>query len=359
MKSALALLLSCVLILWISAALAAQPGETVSVLLSFSNTSGAASGVTVSWGYDSSVLLCLSAEGLGGWTAGQPGASGGMVGCMSGSPLPDGPIALLTFQIRDGAPEGTTYVSASVSDAFDTGLQPVAALASGGAVTVACPPAETTPGTAPTGVPVETPIPTSDTDLPTVSPSETTSPTPSPSVSPPSPTVYPVRTPSAPTPGPNIFAFGLPAEELIAGQPFSGELPEGAMFAPVLLREGSLTLPLVTADSRMAGMLFLRVQGDSLTVSRLLVSDSLQPEEERLLIFPSVREITSLDGAEGRSFPFDQPIDLRQAFQGDRRVVLAVLIRCPVPRSAEGTSPFDPDTPERQQLRREMRLSMD
>ena len=133
MKKWMAILITLLLLVFTSVALAidAEPGSTVSVPVSV-NANGAAY-ISLSLSYDESVFdyVSISCTGPNAQATGKT-----MMMYVIDGAIPSGQVGTITLKVKEGAKSGTYQISATVTGAYDVDEKAVNATASAGSVTI-------------------------------------------------------------------------------------------------------------------------------------------------------------------------------------------------------------------------------
>jgi hypothetical protein len=309
MKKLLFFFLTAMLLLTVTAALAAtaKPGEEVTLSLSLQNTN--ASYVRIKASYDASVFELVGYSANNG-TAG----SAGIVMYDVNSVLPSGQAGTVTLRVKSGAKPGDYTISAVLAECYDRDENNGKASAGGGGIV-------TVPGSA-TPAPTATP-----TAKPTAKPTE--KPTAKPTAKPTDkPTEQPTATP-APTALPQGTDWRFHQTACSLGIRFRDIAPqltrEWDMFTPLdLSREGEQTLPLLAANVNEVGAVTIAVKNGTVTVTYKIK----WPAEELDMAFallPDLASVTEVNIASMPRFAFGQPVRIQNDLGGDTRVLLYVL----------------------------------
>ena len=351
MKKLLFFFLTAMLLLTVTAALAAtaKPGEEVTLSLSLQNTN--ASYVRIKASYDASVFELVGYSANNG-TAG----SAGIVMYDVNSILPSGQAGTVTLRVKSGAKPGDYTISAVLAECYDRDENNGKASAGGGGIVTvpgsATPAPTATPTAKPTAKPTEKPTakPTAKpTDKPTATPAPTAKPTDKPTAE---PTAKPTDKPTGqPTAEPTAKPTDKPTEQPTA-TPAPTALPQGTdwrfhqtvcslgirfrdiapqltrewdMFTPLdLSREGEQTLPLLAANVNEVGAVTIAVKNGTVTVTYKIK----WPAEELDMAFallPDLASVTEVNIASMPRFAFGQPVSIQNDLGGDTRVLLYVL----------------------------------
>ncbi len=375
MKKLLFFFLTAMLLLTVTAALAAtaKPGEEVTLSLSLQNTN--ASYVRIKASYDASVFELVGYSANNG-TAG----SAGIVMYDVNSILPSGQAGTVTLRVKSGAKPGDYTISAVLAECYDRDENNGKASAGGGGIVTVPGSATPAPTATPTAKPTDKPTakPTAKpTDKPTATPAPTAKPTDKPTAGPTAkptdkptgqptaePTAKPTNKPTAePTAKPTDKPTGQPTAEPTAkptdkpteqptATPAPTALPQGTdwrfhqtvcslgirfrdiapqltrewdMFTPLdLSREGEQTLPLLAANVNEVGAVTIAVKNGAVTVTYKIK----WPAEELDMAFallPDLASVTEVNIASMPRFAFGQPVSIQNDLGGDTRVLLYVL----------------------------------
>jgi len=116
-----------------------------------------------------------------------------------------------------------------------------------------------------------------------------------------------------------ITSFGPTTRELIGGTVWNRVTPMDVS------QEGIFTYPLIASNSMSVGTATVEIENGFQTVSYQLNSHRIAVHSESLVIYPSLDSLRT--GADARAFEFNVPIDLKENFGDDTRLIMAITLK--------------------------------
>lgn len=132
-----------------------------------------------------------------------------------------------------------------------------------------------------------------------------------------------------------ITSYGPATRDLIGGSVWNRVTPID------LSADGVYTYPLIASDCYTVGTAMVVIEGSTETVSYSLSSDEIQIHSESLVVYPDLNALRT--GENAVSFPFNQPIDIAAAFDGDTLVILSITLKADYNILDDGVQYFSPD----------------
>ena len=132
-----------------------------------------------------------------------------------------------------------------------------------------------------------------------------------------------------------ITSFGPTTRELIGGSVWNRVTPID------LSQEGTFTYPLVASNMFTVGTATLINDQSGQRVLYRLYSPQITVHSQSLVVYPNLEALRT--GENSVSLEFDAPLDLREFFREDDRLILAITLRADYDANGFGVQYFSPD----------------